>query len=168
MKIGNKDKFAFDIAENMEGGLRVVDIIIANRSICCDDNSVYVPQYIESLNTTLEELSKNDYTKHSICLENKSYEEIHRFIESTRDEDSNNYNIENDELYYIYRFMDWGPTTDNISSFLFPFNEKWVLTYEFWRKEHKNKEEIEVVNSIEVNTEELISTIREAIRELEK
>ena len=49
MIIGQKETFAFEIGKETEKSLRIVDIIINNRYVCCDDNIVYVPQFISDL-----------------------------------------------------------------------------------------------------------------------
>jgi ABC-type transporter MlaC component len=89
--IGDKESFAFEIADHSEGHMRVVDIWINGISICCDDNTVYLPQFIGSLDYFLSnELGLKKYGKYFHGL---TPEEIHRFIESTRDEGSENYDI---------------------------------------------------------------------------
>lgn len=168
MIIGNPKVFAFDVADRSENGLLVVNIYIGNRSVCSDDCSVFLPSYVNDIEYSLNALSKNDYEKYASYLVHKSYEGIHRFIYSTRSEGAENYGIENDEIYPLYSFMDWGPTTDNLVCFVFPHNDELILTYEFWRPEHMPSSEIGVVESVIISRQELTAVLSLAIKELSK
>lgn len=92
--VGYKESFAFEIAGHSVGDMREVEIWINGISICCDDNTVYLPQFIGSVDSSLpNDLDLKKYDEHFNGL---SPEEIHSFIKSTRDEDSENYDVEDD------------------------------------------------------------------------
>ena len=168
MIIGNKNTFAFEIAESSNNETRKINIIIGNTSLCVDDNSVYIPLFINNLNDSLKKIKETDFLTYTSYFNGKNCEETHKFIQSTRNEDSSNFDIENDGLYLTYHFMDWGPTTDNISCFLYQNNAQLLLSYEFWREEHLNKKGIGVDNCIAIDKQELISTISSVVVLLEK
>lgn len=167
MIIGQKETFAFEIGEVTEKSLRIVDIIINNRYVCCDDNIVYVPQFITDLKYELSRIENLRNNKFQQYLNGKSITEIHKFIISTRHEESENYDLEGDEIYPYFRFMNLGPTTDNFSSFIFYKNNDLYITYEFWRETHTNKEEIGHVFFTKVKKDEIIQYISETINMLE-
>lgn len=54
-----------------------------------------------------------------------SLEAAHRFILSTRDENSENYGLEEDDLFVNHQVFNWGPNTDNVLCFL--INERGQL-----------------------------------------
>ncbi len=66
--IGDKKVFAFEIGEKTSSQLQTVNIYIANRNICVDDNSVYIPQFINALWHTSEFL-KNKLDYYRTCLQ---------------------------------------------------------------------------------------------------
>lgn len=129
--IGDKRYFAFEIGDITQTNVLIpIDTWLNNTRLTVDDNMAYLPQYYNDLKNTI----LRDYTldKFGDYLEGRSPEEAHGFISSTRDEGSENCAIEDDQIYPYYRFMDWGPTTDNIMSFMFPVETGLCVTYEFW------------------------------------
>jgi len=66
-------------------------------------------------------------------------------------------------LRYRKRQIDfaWGPTTDNVTSFLFRHNGGLVLTAEFWRQSHlrAHPEHAGVVFTADIPTDELIGIL---------
>lgn len=159
--IGNKESFAIEIADHSVGDMRVVDIWINGISICCDDNTVYLPQFIDSIDSSLpNDLDLNKYDKYFHGL---SPEEIHSFIKSTRDEDSENYDVEDDWIYPHHQFLDWGATTDNVASFIFESNGETYVTFSFWREEHHNPEEINHIYKTTVDRIELRQVLSDAV-----
>jgi hypothetical protein len=127
--IGNKKSFAFEIADHSVGDMRVVDIWINDISICCDDNTVYLPQFIADIEYFLsKELDLKKYERYFVGL---SPEQIHEFIGSTNDEDSPNFDLVDDYLCAHHEFLDLGPTTDNVSSYVLKVMEKRLLHFHF-------------------------------------
>ena len=169
MIIGNKSTFAFDIGEQDLGTeLRTVDIVIGNQYVCCVDNSAFVPQFITSMQRDVNRILKNDWTRYQKYFEGKSISEIHEFILRTRTEGTEEYDIENDNIYPLHNFLNWGPTTDNLCCFIIAWNDRHFLTYQFWRPEHPNKSEIGKIQNVEIELTEIIKTIEEAIAALKK
>jgi hypothetical protein len=164
---GDKATFAFEVGERVSGDLRTVNIFIGGRNICCDDNKPYIPQFIGSIARSAEGLKTIDeYLKFERCFSGMTVEEAHEFVKSTRDENSENYDIEDDKIYLTHSFMDWGPTTDNVTSFLLPVENKFFLTYEFWRETHEPASEIGRIYSMEVLPREIIEAISITLLEL--
>lgn len=159
--IGDTHQFAFEIGDYLEDipSLRRVDIWAGGRRLCLDDDSVYVPQFIASLEDELGETHEvgrfNDY------LRGKSPEEMARFVISTRDEESPNYDLCDDTLYPTYRVLDLGPTTDNISAFLFRDGNRAHLVYSLWREAWRQGEPERFV-SVELDFEGFVSVLKES------
>lgn len=159
--IGDKKTFGLEISDHSKGHMRMVDIWINGISICSDDNTVYVSQFISDIGYFLfKELDLKKYEKYFNDL---TPEQIHSFIESTRDEDSANFDIEDDCICAHHQFMDMGPTTDNVSSFILEINGQVYITFKFWRDEHYNPDEINHVYKTTVNRIELRQVLSEAV-----
>ena len=164
MIIGDKNAFAIDVGVNYQGNqIRKIDVVINNQYVCVDDNSAFVPQFITSLAFDIEQLKKADFNKFDNYFEGLTVPEIHEFILNTRTEGAEEFDLEDDQIYPLHCFLDWGPTTDNISSFLIPKNKEMYLTHQFWREEHINKIEIGVINITKVEIEEIIGTLEKTI-----
>jgi len=169
MIIGNNSTFAFDIGqEQLETNLRTVNIVIDNRYVCCDCNSAYLPQFIASMENDIDRIAKNDWNKYHKYFEGKSISEIHEFILRTRTEESKEYDIEDDKIFPLHNFLNWGPTTDNLCCFIVPWNNKYFLTYQFWRPEHPDKSEIGKVQNVQIELIEVAKTIEAAITALKR
>lgn len=171
--IGDKNKFAFEIAEQPLGNLssdaeiynqlRQVDIYIAGRSVCCDDNQVFVSQFVNSIWHTAEFLKKKlDYYSEKDFFFGKSIEEAHKLIRQLR-----NLDLEMLNRFWVADLLHWGPTTDNIICFLFPIHGKLYLTFEFWRDTHQPSEEIGQVFGVEITPYEIIRICETAIEVLD-
>ena len=159
--IGNKKPFAFEIADHSEGDMKIVDIWINSISICCDDNTVYLPQFIGSVDLSLpNDLDLKKYDKYFHGL---TPEQIHRFIKSTRDEESENYDVEDDWIYPHHQFLDWGATTDNVTCFIFESNGNTFITFSFWREEHHNPDEINHIYKTSISRAELRQVLTETV-----
>ncbi len=79
MIIGDKGIFAFVIGQKEDDTMQVVDIWMNNELITYFDNTVYLPQFINSLVKEVDNLEKN-------------------------------------KIQVDYVFLNYGPTTDDISS----------------------------------------------------
>lgn len=166
MKVfGDKDTFSFEIGENIDTSLRLVNIFIGGRNICCEDNIVYLPQFINSISVTAENLRKKiDYYKYINYLEWMSLEEAHNFLLGTSNSESPHYNLENNKFYLCYSIFQWGPTTDDASCFLIPMNELLYLTYSFPSK--ANIVGYNRIFSVAITPYEIIHVIENALSEL--
>lgn len=157
---GDQSSFAFGTPEDGQGDLREVDIFIGGRNVCCGDSHVYLPHFAARLKDVVVDLSMKDTSwKYDRYLNGMTVEEIHTFLMSTRDSESENYDLEDDRLYPYYRFLDWGPTTDSLTSFLFPFGKELYLTYEFWRDAHEPKEDVGRVFGVSTSQHLIVSAI---------
>jgi len=167
MIIGDLDTFAFDVGRKEGKDLRRVDVVIGGRYVCCDDRVVFVPQFSFDLERSLKKIQSQVAGQLENILGGRTPEEAHRFIVSTTSEESENfYKPELEEVWPTFRFMNWGPTTDNLTCFLLPLEGKLFITYEFWREEHQKQEEIGQVFVEIVEKSKLIQSLKNTICEL--
>lgn len=83
------------------------------------NNSVYVPQFTNSLAYDIESLKNYfDYSKYGKYLEGKSLHEIHFYLYDLASEVQESEGL--NKLADDFRFMDWGPTTDDAFVRLIP------------------------------------------------
>jgi hypothetical protein len=150
---GNPQGFAIELGSSFEtsptSGLRVVDIWAAGRELCCDDNRVFVPQFCLSIEATITWLLWD----HDLSLPSPdlSPEENHRRVKTDPKEREG------------YRFLDWGPTTDNLTAFLFQRDRSMLITFEFWRETHPRPHEIGQVYVAEVPDKELLRCLHQTV-----
>ena len=163
--IGNKNTFAFEIGafDSESKSLRIVDIWANNIRLCIEDNTIYIPQFVNDL--IMETKKSYNVSEFEKYLKGLSPEEMAHFVMSTRDEKSPNYDLCDDRIYPTYRFLDLGPTTDNITAFLFRQDDLAFLTFSFWREAIKLGGK-ETFDSIKLEFEQVISICNKAIAAL--
>jgi len=152
-KFGDRERFAIEPGRVLDGtptnGVRVVELWAAGRELSCDDNHAYVPQFCESVESTITWLlSEHD---RSLPAPDLSPEENHRRVRETR---------YHDRIRFV--FMDWGPTTDNLRSFLFRRGLDAVITFEFPRETHPRRDEIGRVFVAELPERQLLHALHQA------
>jgi hypothetical protein len=161
--IGNRARFAFEIGEYRDAQLRRVDIWAGGTRLCVDDNSAYIPQFTTGLACEIKDSYRiSDFSKY---LHDLSPIEMAAFVCSTRDEDSPNYGIEDDSIYPRYKFLDLGPTTDNLISFLFRDTHTSFFVHSFWRDAWQ-KGLPRTYQVVELDFEEIMSVYKAAINVL--
>ena len=121
---GERERFAFEIGppdpQQPTTGVRTVDVYAAGRWLTCDDNSVYVPQFVYSLEGSIGRLLVDPAVYNlSRPYPDLSIEENFRRLLADAEAGSNG-----DHDYRDYLFMDWGPTSDNVSNCLFREGER--------------------------------------------
>jgi hypothetical protein len=132
-RFGDRERFAIEVGAVVSGnpttGLRKVDLWVDGRELCCVDNNAFVPHFclqVESFITQL--LSDDDRNQPHLDM---SPEENHRRL-----------CLVEYEFCRPYIFMDWGPTTDNLRSFLFRRSQDAIITVEFSRTTHSRPDEL--------------------------
>jgi hypothetical protein len=161
MLIGNKERFAAEIGEfcGNSPALRRVDLWAANRWWTCDDNMVYVPQFHHSVQFTVDRLRSGGINL-LVPFKDVSPADAHRrILAEEADEDSP---VSWDRFW----FESWGPTTDNVISRIFREQGRVWITFEFWREDHHDPDELGRVFVAELAEEELISVLEQLLLHL--
>lgn len=123
VKIGKKNELQF-ILESRKKDYCNIRIYLAGIDITSEDDEVYVPQFISDLKYELKKIKEYDKDTYSHYFANKSLEEVIEFILSTRDVESKNFDLEDDNIYPYYRFFDFGSTMDHLTTFYLPLQSK--------------------------------------------
>ena len=137
LRFGNRSTFAFELGNFHEEStdLRTVDVYVNGRWLTCDDNVVYLPQFINSLNSDLDwVISPVGDKRDRPPFSDLSPVENHREMLRLADDDN--------DLHLFHRFMDWGPTSDNVSMHMFRVDGIAYLPFSFWRETHHEPSEL--------------------------
>ena len=159
---GDRSRFAIVIGEATDdsGGTRRVDVWAADRWLTCDDNSVFVPHFALQLRHELGALLREpDDRSLGRPHPELSVADNHRRLRADA-------NAGDNREYLAYRFMDWGPTADNVSAHLFREGGTASLPFSFWRADHHDPTELGQVFVAELPVWELAGVLHGAAWEL--
>jgi len=154
LTFGIRSRFCMEIGpldpDHPTAGLRRVDIWAADRWLTCDDNSVYLPSFTASVANSLGHLLTNpeNLICHRPYAEVSVADNLRRMLAAAE--------AGNNSRYLSYRFMDWGPTTDNVSAVLFRENDVAFMPFSFWRESHHESSELGQVFVAELPERELL------------
>ena len=111
---GDRSKFAIEIGYLSKGtrDLCHVDVFASNQSLHPVDKTVYIPSFVASMDSDLNRLlSDFDPLKEQFPFPKLTPTE--NFLELHKEAEHDN------SRYLEKRFMDWGPTTDDVSVQIF-------------------------------------------------
>jgi hypothetical protein len=151
---GQDTRFAITVGEILSdnGGSRCVDVWAADRWLTCDDNNVYVPHFAGCLQHAVSGL-----------LVDPAYPRGRPFSELSVAENYRRLRAEDDNTEFLsYRFMDWGPTADNVGMLLFREGGTAYLPFAFWRPDHHQPAELGQVFVAELPVWELARVLHDA------
>ncbi|MFD7030077.1 hypothetical protein ACFWAR_18740 [Streptomyces sp. NPDC059917] len=152
--LGDKSRFAAEVGE--PGPLCRVDLWAAGKWLTCDDNVAYVPQFRRDVLAAAAWLRSGEGSP--LPFPDASAEATHRrLVEHSAADDEPGA----DCRLGPYRVLLWGPTTDNVTAFLFHEGDRLVITLEFWREEHllNHPEDAGEVFVVEVPAEEFVQIL---------
>jgi hypothetical protein len=125
--IGDRDRFAAEVGEQAGHQLRRVDLWAAGQWLTCDDNMAYLPHFQREVARTADWIRAG--TAQPLPFRSPSPQDAHRqLLDRVR-------GLE-DDCFQFCPFSRWGPTADNVLSFVFRDGDRLVLTFEFWREQH--------------------------------
>ena len=116
--IGDKSKLAFVTSpyeDHPTSSSLIVDIIVGGRTITLRDNIVFVPAFTCAMEYAVRYYAQSiDWLLPDPAIDGMNLIEAHLYY------------YRNDRSRSCF---DWGPTTDDVSSFLVPFDKAVYLTY---------------------------------------
>ncbi|MEU9421006.1 hypothetical protein [Streptomyces sp. NPDC048272] len=150
--LGDKLRFAAEVGE--AGPLCQVDLWAAGRWLTCDDNVAYVPQFRRDVLDTAAWLRSGK--GFPLPFAGVSAEATHRqLMHRAGDDDEPEADY---RLRSRFRVFLWGPTTDNVTAYLFREEDRLMITLGFWREEHliNHPEDAGAVFVVKIPAEEFI------------
>lgn len=159
MKFGRRDIIEIELGDKIEASrdLFYLDVWLLGCHLTKIDNVAYLKSVIAQAEDDL--IGGRDLSKFSRHFINMSPLEAHKFILSTRDSESTNFDIENDEIYPNQSILNWGPNTDNATCFLVPVPGSIVATIE----NHDTGSDSDGFLTGEIDPEYFNNTIKEFI-----
>ncbi|MEV8360981.1 hypothetical protein [Streptomyces niveus] len=154
--LGDKDRFAAEVGE-WNHALRRVDLWAAGQWLTCDDNMAFVKQFrLAVLNTAAwlrsGQGSPPPFTGLSPTATHK------RLMLRAGDDDETEAEY---ELRSRFQTLSWGPTTDNVTAYLFREGDDLTITLQFWREPPERAAEIFVA---EIPAAEFVETLEDLVR----
>jgi hypothetical protein len=127
---GRLTRFAITVGEvvSEDGGSRRVDVWAADRWLTCDDDQVYVLYFAGRLQQAARDLMTDPGCRRGRPYPDLSVEDNYRRLLADAETDNTEYRS--------YRFMDWGPTADNVGMLLFREGGAAYLPFSFLRPDH--------------------------------
>ncbi|WP_406482639.1 hypothetical protein [Streptomyces sp. NBC_01615] len=162
--LGDKNRFAAEVGE-WDDALRRVDLWAAGKLLTCDDNLSFVSQFRRDVLDTAVWLRSGQGSP--LPFEGLSPQATHRRLmhrAGSDDETEAEY-----ELRSQFRFLSWGPTTDNVTAHVFCDADRLVLTLQFWREEHliKHPEDAGEVFVAEIPRVEFVGILEDLVAVLD-
>ncbi|MFJ6052485.1 hypothetical protein [Streptomyces sp. NPDC092307] len=168
--LGDRSRFAAEVGG--PGPLRRVDLWAAGKWLTCDDNMAYVPRFRRDVLDAVARL-RSDADSSLPYAAGLSAEATHRRLgryaghegDEGYDDESEAY----DRMHGRFRGLLWGPTTDNVTAYLFREEDRLVITLEFWREEHlsRHPEDAGAVFVVEIPVEEFVGILEGIVAALD-
>ncbi|WP_326707343.1 hypothetical protein [Streptomyces cyaneofuscatus] len=153
--LGDKCRFAAEAGE--PGPLCRVDLWAAGKWLTCDDGMAYVPQFRRDVLDTAAWLRSSESSP--LPFAGLSAEATHRrLMQRAGDDDEPEADY---QLRDRFRVLLWGPTTDNVTAYLFREEDRLVITLSFWREEYllSHPEDAGAVFVVEIPAKEFVGIL---------
>ncbi|MFJ3435647.1 hypothetical protein ACIPMU_19095 [Streptomyces cyaneofuscatus] len=153
--LGDKCRFAAEAGE--PGPLCRVDLWAAGKWLTCDDGMAYVPQFRRDVLDTAAWLRSGEGSP--LPFAGLSAEATHRrLMQRAGDDDEPEADY---QLRDRFRVLLWGPTTDNVTAYLFREEDRLVITLSFWREEYllSHPEDAGAVFVVEIPAKEFVGIL---------
>ncbi|MCP2337373.1 hypothetical protein [Actinomadura rupiterrae] len=159
--LGDKRRFAVEVGDRDGPALRQVDLWVADQWVTCEDNRVFVEQFRHDLARTAAGIGSAEHLPPTLV--GLSPTATHRRLAIGTRNGEQEY-----ERFGFFHRWGWGPTTDNVTSFLWQHDHHLVVTVEFWRKDHllAHPEHAGTVFVAELPAAELAQILAEAVTTL--
>ncbi|NRQ33583.1 hypothetical protein HII36_17255 [Nonomuraea sp. NN258] len=156
--LGDKRRFAVEVGPWDGSAMRRVDLWIADQWVTCEDNMVFVPQFRHCVARTVAAEGQ------APPFAGLSPAAVHRRLLAGIGDGE-----QECERFGFFHRWGWGPTTDNVTSFLWRDGGHLVITLEFWREGHllTHPEHAGTVFVAELPVAEFVGILEETVTLLE-
>ena len=153
--IGVKSRLSFVFPNEgiTSNGLHEVDIYAAGRWLTCEDSNAHLPTFVNCMRGELDLLLDDGAAEfYRRPYPDLSPADNHRRLRAEAKAGEN-------DAYLRYRFLDWGPTTDNVSAHLFLADGVASIPFSFPRPGHHDPSERGQVFVAELPERELVQIL---------
>ncbi|MEU0957060.1 hypothetical protein ABZ353_32740 [Streptomyces niveus] len=157
--LGDKHRFAAEVGE-WDDTLCRVDLWAAGQWLTCDDNMAFVKQFRLAVLNTAEWLRSGQGSPPPFT--DLPPVATHRRL-TLRAGDDDETEAEH-ELRGRFQALTWGPTTDNVTAYLFRDGDCLTITLQFWREPPEQAAEIFVA---EIPVAEFAETLEDLVAVLD-
>jgi hypothetical protein len=161
---GDRRRFAVEVGDWAGPAVRRVDLWAADQWLTCDDNMAFAPQFRIAVADSADRLRAG----HGAPLPFAGLPAIathRRLVAGTGREEHD------DLMRRRFRIFDrWGPTTDNLTAFVFRDGDRLEFTWQFWREEHlrNHPEHVGTVFTLEIQAAEVTAVLDDLIAALDR
>lgn len=149
-RFGDRARFCVEIGEVTPHSLRVVDLWAGGRWLTVDDNTAYLPSFIQFLRSTADRVRRREV---SACpYPEHSPEEIFRLLYADDETDFR-------EQFWL---MHWGETVDNVTSYVYLDGDELVIVFSFWRASHPFPEDLGKIFVARIPQDEFASVLEQS------
>ena len=129
-RFGDRARFSVEIGEITPPSLRTVDLWAAGKRLTTDDNTVFLPTFIQFLRSTASRVRRRDVSPRP--FPERSAEETFQLLNA------------DDETAFREQFwlMHWGETVDNVTSYVYLDDDDLLIVFGYWRAEHPFPEDL--------------------------
>ena len=149
-RFGDRARFCVEIGEITPPSLRTVDLWAGGKWLTADDNIVFLPTFIGSLQYTAAQVRRGEV---SPCpFPERSPEEIFQLL------------LGDDETDFRMQFwlMHWGPTVDNVTSYVYLDGDDLVIVFGYNRELHPFPEDLGKVFVARIPPDEFAAVLEQA------
>jgi len=148
--IGDKRTFAFETspcAQSSSDQFLTVDIYVAGKRVTILDNTVWVPHFLGHIEETHRHLRNNlKWLQYRDDLAGMNLTETHLYLWRTE-----GWN----------KFLDWGPTTDDVSCHLIIFQDSLWITFFLYSENPHHETDTPLVHGARISPFALVSTLQQ-------
>nr|WP_245871036.1 hypothetical protein [Asanoa hainanensis] len=139
-----------EIGEITPPSMRTVDLWAGGKWLTTDDNTVFLPVFINFLRSTAAQVDRRDV---SPCpFPERSPEEIFRLLYADDETDFR-------EQFWL---LHWGETVDNVTSYVYLDGDDLVIVFSFWRADRPIPEDLGKVFVARIPPDEFVVVLEQA------
>jgi hypothetical protein len=162
--IGDRRRFAVEVGDWTGPVLRRVDLWAAGQWLTCDDNMAFIPQFRVAVADSADRLRAGHGAP--LPFAGSSAVATHRRLVAGTGREEHD-----DRVRRRFRVFDrWGPTTDNLTAFVFRDGDRLEFTGQFWRAEHlrEHPEHVGTVFTLEIQAAEVTAALDDLLAALDR
>lgn len=150
---GDRARFRVEVGESLSPRLRTVDLWAGGKWLTTDDNTVFLPTFIDFLRSAAERVRRHDV---SPCpFPGRSPEDVFRLLDAQAQAGES-------DLPERFWLLHWGETVDNVTSYAYLDGDDLVIVFGYWRATHPVPEDLGQVFVARLPPDEFVAILERA------